>query len=43
MLSAYLVGERTIPAEGRRHLVSLGVPKSRIAFVGYWRIGKAQA
>ncbi|MFJ2758027.1 siderophore-interacting protein [Nocardioides sp. NPDC087217] len=42
-LSAYLVGERTIPAEGRRHLVSLGVPKSRITFVGYWRIGKAQA
>ena len=29
-LSAYLVGERTIPAEGRRHLVSLGVPKSRV-------------
>lgn len=42
-LSAYLVGERTIPTEGRRHLVSFGVPKSRITFVGYWRIGKAQA
>ncbi|TQL66423.1 NADPH-dependent ferric siderophore reductase [Nocardioides albertanoniae] len=42
-LSAYLVGERTIPAEGRRHLVAAGVPKSRITFVGYWRIGKAQA
>ncbi|MGH3350723.1 MAG: siderophore-interacting protein [Nocardioides sp.] len=42
-LSAYLVGERTIPTEGRRHLVSAGVPKSRITFVGYWRIGKAQA
>ncbi|GGR48322.1 NADPH-dependent ferric siderophore reductase [Nocardioides luteus] len=42
-LSAYLAGERTLPAEGRRHLVSLGVPKSRITFSGYWRIGKAQA
>lgn len=42
-LSAYLVGERTIPTEGRRHLVAAGVPKSRITFVGYWRIGRAQA
>ncbi|NYI80134.1 siderophore-interacting protein [Nocardioides panzhihuensis] len=42
-LSAYLVGERTIPTEGRRHLVALGVPKAQITFVGYWRMGKAQA
>lgn len=39
-LSAYVVGEQALAAEGRRHLVSLGVPKARIAFVGYWRIGK---
>lgn len=36
-LSAYVVGEQTLAAEGRRHLVAVGVPKARIAFVGYWR------
>ncbi|MFT0846833.1 siderophore-interacting protein [Actinomycetaceae bacterium L2_0104] len=41
-LSAYVVGERTLATEGRRHLVGLGVPKNRISFVGYWREGKAQ-
>ena len=41
-LSAYVVGERTLATEGRRHLVSTGVPKNRISFVGYWRAGKAQ-
>ncbi len=40
-LSAYVVGERTLATEGRRHLVSVGVPKNRISFVGYWRAGKA--
>lgn len=39
-LSAYICGEHELPVGGRRHLVSLGVPKSRIAFVGYWRQGK---
>lgn len=41
-LSAYVVGERTLATEGRRHLVKAGVPKGRISFVGYWRAGKAQ-
>jgi len=41
-LSAYLVGEHTLPTEGRRHLVAAGVPKPRISFVGFWRFGKAQ-
>lgn len=41
-LSAYVVGERILATEGRRHLVRVGVPKGRISFVGYWRAGKAQ-
>ncbi len=41
-LSAYVVGERILATEGRRHLVKVGVPKGRISFVGYWRAGKAQ-
>jgi len=40
-LQAYLVGEHTIPVEGRRHLVAAGVPKSRIVFTGYWKVGRA--
>jgi len=40
-LHAYLVGENAIPVEGRRHLVAAGVPKSRIVFVGYWKVGRA--
>lgn len=40
-LSAYVVGEQALATEGRRYLVSAGVPKSRIAFVGYWRAGRA--
>ena len=42
-LSAYVVGERALATEGRRYLVAAGVPKPRIAFVGYWRAGKASA
>lgn len=42
-LSAYLVGEQTVPTEGRRHLVAAGVPKHLITFVGYWRAGRAQS
>ncbi len=41
-LSAYIVGERELPTGARRHLVAAGVPKSRILFVGFWRLGKAQ-
>ncbi|MDR1237620.1 MAG: siderophore-interacting protein [Propionibacteriaceae bacterium] len=40
-LTAYLAGEQTLATEGRSHLLSAGVPKSRIAFVGYWRAGVA--
>lgn len=41
-LSAYAVGEQQLPVGVRRHLVAAGVPKPRITFVGYWRLGKAQ-
>lgn len=40
-LHAYLVGEQQIATEGRRHLIAAGVPKNRIVFVGYWRVGRA--
>ncbi|MDR1633331.1 MAG: siderophore-interacting protein [Bifidobacteriaceae bacterium] len=36
-VQAYLAGEQRLVAESRRHLVSAGVPKSRIAFTGYWK------
>ena len=36
-LYAYVVGERKLATEGRRHLVRTGVPKAQISFVGYWR------
>lgn len=36
-LTAYVVGERKLATEGRRHLVRTGVPKPRISFSGYWR------
>lgn len=41
-LMAYIVGERELPTGARRHLVAAGVPKSRILFVGFWRLGRAQ-
>jgi NADPH-dependent ferric siderophore reductase len=41
--SCYLAGEQTLAAAGRRHLISVGVPKPRIAFHGYWRLAKAAA
>jgi NADPH-dependent ferric siderophore reductase len=41
-LMAYIVGERDLPTWARRHLVATGVPKSRILFVGFWRLGRAQ-
>ena len=34
---AFLVGEQSLVQGARRHLVSAGVPKDRISFVGYWR------
>lgn len=34
---AFVVGESTLAQEGRRHLVSLGLPKDRITFSGFWR------
>lgn len=39
--TAYLVGEHTLPTEGRRSLVARDVPKSRITFIGFWRHGVA--
>ncbi|MFT4029349.1 MAG: siderophore-interacting protein [Protaetiibacter sp.] len=40
--TAYLVGEQSLPTTLRRWLVAEHhVPKDRIAFVGYWRFGKA--
>lgn len=41
-LTAYVVGEQELPTSARRHLVSVGVPKPRILFVGFWRLGRAQ-
>lgn len=38
---AYLAGEQELVAESRRHLVAHGVPKSRIDFTGYWKVGRA--
>lgn len=41
VLHAYLAGEQALVAGARRHLVAAGVPKARIAFTGYWKIGRA--
>ncbi|MDR0417432.1 MAG: siderophore-interacting protein [Propionibacteriaceae bacterium] len=38
-VTAYIAGEQTLAAQGRRHLVAAGVPKQRIEFTGYWRAG----
>jgi len=35
----FVVGEQSLPASARRHLVERGVDKSAISFVGYWRVG----
>jgi NADPH-dependent ferric siderophore reductase len=43
-LQAYCVGEQALATGARRHLVNeLHVPKSAVAFVGYWRMGKGAA
>ena len=38
---AFIVGEQSLPASARRHLVAQGVSKDAISFVGYWRTGAA--
>lgn len=38
---AFIVGEQSLAAAGRRHLVGAGHRKERISFVGYWRVGAA--
>lgn len=40
--NAYLVGEQTLPTEGRRALVAADLPKGNVTFVGFWRHGQAQ-
>lgn len=40
-LHAYLAGEQHLVAESRRHLVASHVPKARITFTGYWKVGRA--
>ena len=34
---AFVVGESTLAAEGRRHLHKIGLPKTRITFSGFWK------
>lgn len=41
LLQAYVVGEQALAAGGRRALVAAGVPKQRITFIGYWKVGRA--
>jgi NADPH-dependent ferric siderophore reductase len=41
-VTAYIAGEQALAADGRRHLLAAGVPKDRIEFVGYWRVGVVQ-
>lgn len=36
---AFVVGEQSLVQGSRRHLVEVGVPKDRISFVGYWKLG----
>lgn len=41
-LQAFAVGESALATGARRHLVrDRGVPKSRVTFSGYWRLGRA--
>lgn len=41
---AFAVGEQSLAAEARRHLVrDRGVPKTQVTFSGYWRRGRAAA
>ncbi|MEU9359425.1 siderophore-interacting protein [Streptomyces sp. NPDC048301] len=34
---AFIVGESTLAAEGRRHVVRAGLPKDRVTFSGFWK------
>jgi NADPH-dependent ferric siderophore reductase len=40
---AFVVGESTLAAEGRRHLHRAGLPKDRIFFSGFWKHEAHQA
>lgn len=41
---AWLAGESAVIKTLRRHLVSeLGIDRKRVAFMGYWRLGKSEA
>ncbi|MBB2891513.1 siderophore-interacting protein [Flexivirga oryzae] len=40
-LQVYVGGEQAMVAGCRRHLVGAGVPKTRIQFTGYWKVGRA--
>ncbi|WP_326553421.1 siderophore-interacting protein [Micromonospora sp. NBC_01813] len=40
-VSAYFAGEQNLPTTARRHLVEAGVPKRRITFTGYWKLGQS--
>lgn len=37
-ISAFIAGEQALATSGRRHLVTLSIPKTNIDFVGYWRL-----
>ena len=42
-LYAWLAGEATAITQLRRHLVrELGIDRSRVAFMGYWKLGRAE-
>jgi NADPH-dependent ferric siderophore reductase len=41
---AWLAGEAGAITRLRRHLVGeLGIDRSRVAFMGYWRMGRAES
>jgi NADPH-dependent ferric siderophore reductase len=43
-LYAWLAGEAGVITGLRRHLVrDLGIERSRVAFMGYWKAGRAEA
>lgn len=37
----FVAGEQALATGVRRHFVGAGVPKERVGFTGYWRVGKA--
>lgn len=43
-VTAFAVGESAVATGARRHLVAeRGIPKSRVTFCGYWKVGRAAA